>query len=373
MRRISTYSFIMTIVSVLSILNLISVPRILADTLSPDDLNSIYGDSVWYKPGGATGGGACSTSSTLVGSDNVQKAFFYFAGKGLSDIQSAAIVGNLMQESGVDPTSVQANGPGHGIAQWSEPGRWDNLLSFADSSGQNPTDLGTQLDFMWQELTTSYSGALSDLKTKTDITSATTSFEVNYEAAGDPQMQNRIDYANEVLSKYGGGTVGTSSSGGCQTGGASANGNKIVQIALAELGTSETGGNNGGATCIFQGSGCPQQWCADFVSWVYNQAGAPFTGGLDGGWRIAGSAAVADWFKANGVWIDNPGSPVPASDPRAPQPGDVVFYPANDGHVNIVVYYDGKSVTTVGGNESDAVSKTPYDVFGTAAGWGRLK
>ncbi len=31
-----------------------------------------------------------------------------------------------------------------------------------------------------------------------------------------------------------------------------------------------------------------EYWCADFVSWVYAQAGSPFTGGLSGGWRIPG-------------------------------------------------------------------------------------
>ncbi|MBX4197467.1 CHAP domain-containing protein [Candidatus Saccharibacteria bacterium] len=351
-----------------------STVPVLADALNPDDINSIYRDSVWYKPGaGANDIGLCSVSSTLIGSDNVQKAFYYFVGQGLSDVQSAAIVGNLMQESGVDPTSVQPNGVGHGIAQWSEPGRWDNLLTFASSRNQSPTDLGLQLDFMWEELNSSYSGALSVLRSQTDITNATIVFEQQYEAAGKPQMANRIEYAKEVLSKYGGTTVSSSGSSNCTgSGGTSASAAKIVQIALAEVGTSDNG-SNGGAACKYEGSGCPQAWCADFISWVYKQANASFTGGEDGGWRIAGAAALADWFKANATWIDNPGSPVTVNDPRAPQPGDVVYYPTSDGHVNIVVSYDGKSVSTVGGNQTNSVSTTPYDVFGTAAGWGRLK
>ena len=38
---------------------------------------------------------------------NDQAAFDFFVGKGLSDFQAAGIVGNLDQESGVNPNAVQ--------------------------------------------------------------------------------------------------------------------------------------------------------------------------------------------------------------------------------------------------------------------------
>ncbi len=149
-------------------------------------------------------------------------------------------------------------------------------------------------------------------------------------------------------------------------------GNRVVQIALAEVGAAESPrGSDRGEPCKYQYAGCPQAWCADFASWVYKQAGAPFNSGADGGWRIASSRALADYWKKNGVWIQNPGRPVPLNDPGAPQPGDVVWYP---GHTNIVVSYDGSTVTTVGGNESQAVTVgTSWNVFKEAYGWGRPK
>jgi polyisoprenyl-teichoic acid--peptidoglycan teichoic acid transferase len=152
----------------------------------------------------------------------------------------------------------------------------------------------------------------------------------------------------------------------------SALGNKVVQIALAEVGTVESPrGSDRGEPCKYQHAGCPQAWCADFASWVYKQAGAPFRGGADGGWRIASSRVLADYWKKNGVWIQNPGRPVPVNDVRAPQPGDVVWYP---GHTNIVVSYDGETVKTVGGNESQAVEVgSGWDIFKEAYGWGRPK
>src|SRR5438105_13835498 len=57
---------------------------------------------------------------------NDKIAFDYFLGKGLTAVQSAGIIGNLDQESGMDPTISQfGGGPGRGIAQWSAGGRWD--------------------------------------------------------------------------------------------------------------------------------------------------------------------------------------------------------------------------------------------------------
>src|SRR5580658_5394526 len=69
-----------------------------------------------------TAGGSEAISEN--GNDKI--AFDFFVGKGLSKDQAAGIVGNLDQESGMDPTIWQyGGGPGRGIAQWSAGGRWD--------------------------------------------------------------------------------------------------------------------------------------------------------------------------------------------------------------------------------------------------------
>ena len=77
------------------------------------------GDAGPAAPGEAT----ARAQSDLFANDVT--ACNYFVGKGLTNFQSAGIVGNLDQESGVNPSSVQAGGPGRGIAQWSVGGRWD--------------------------------------------------------------------------------------------------------------------------------------------------------------------------------------------------------------------------------------------------------
>jgi len=73
-----------------------------------------------------------TTESAL--SANEQTAFTFFVNKGLTNIQSAGVIGNLMQESSMDPGAVEfGGGPGRGIAQWSVGGRWDT------SAGDNAT------------------------------------------------------------------------------------------------------------------------------------------------------------------------------------------------------------------------------------------
>lgn len=343
----------------------------------------------------ASGGGSGTCSTILTGGDQVQQAFNFLIGKGLSKEAAAGILGNLKQESGIDPTSEQTAGAWEdmsddynhavGLAQW-DGNRRPTMIKYAESHGLTlqdlknggPKDMSFQLDYLWRDLTTNYPGTYAQLKHDTDVAKATLDFLLGFENGSPAVRQNpelaayskRLAYAKQILAQYGGSAV--SSTGQTCTGGASGS---IAQIALAEVGTHETNSDNDSATCKYQGSACPpgQEWCADFVSWVYKQAGSPFTGGLDGGWRIPGAAAVADWFKANGTWINYIRALPPANAPDAPQPGDVIYYPDNDGHVNIVVSYDGKTIMTVGGNESDAVSKAPAALYGTPAGWGRLK
>ena len=139
---------------------------------------------------------------------NDQTAFDYFVGKGLTSFQAAGIVGNLDQESGVDPLAVQSGGPGRGIAQWSAGGRWDtdtndNVLWYATKEGQSSSSLGLQLDFIWYELTTFSGYGLSALKATTNVTDATVVFETDFEGCGTCDQSTRISYAESVLAAYG--------------------------------------------------------------------------------------------------------------------------------------------------------------------------
>jgi len=140
---------------------------------------------------------------------NDRAAFDFFINKGLTGVQAAGIVGNLDQESGVDPTIVQyGGGPGRGIAQWSVGGRWDtsagdNVTSYASQQGESRLSLNLQLEFIWFELTHIGYG-YSDLKAATNVTDATLAFMDKYEICGTCASSQRIQYAKDVLAAYGG-------------------------------------------------------------------------------------------------------------------------------------------------------------------------
>ena len=148
------------------------------------------------------------TASAITGFANDQTAFDYFLGKGLTNYQAAGIVGNLDQESGVDPTAVESGGPGRGIAQWSVGGRWDtdandNAEWYATQQGQSVDSLQLQLDFVWYELTTFPSYGLAALQQSTNVTDATVAFQNDFEGCGTCDQSTRVAYAENVLSEFG--------------------------------------------------------------------------------------------------------------------------------------------------------------------------
>jgi hypothetical protein len=83
-----------------------------------------------------------------------------------------------------------------------------------------------------------------------------------------------------------------------------------------------------------------EEWCADFVSYVYKEAGYPFTNGNSDGW----DENIADNIQNMGFTVH--------TDPNyVPQTGDVAFFDYAGGHVEIVVS-GGKTPTFVYGNSA---------------------
>lgn len=74
---------------------------------------------------------------------------------GYSDIQTAAIIGNLYQESGLNSSRVEyGSGEGIGLVQWSF-GRKESLKNYCKNKGVEWTDLTAQLEFLVKELKSS--------------------------------------------------------------------------------------------------------------------------------------------------------------------------------------------------------------------------
>ena len=99
--------------------------------------------------------------------------------------------------------------------------------------------------------------------------------------------------------------------------------------------------------------GIREAWCADFVSYVYKEAGQTMTNYRTGGWRISGVQGMRDYFESKGMYR-RAGSYTPRS-------GDVAFYMTGGwNHVNIVTTTDGNKMITIGGNENRTVMRTSH-------------
>jgi hypothetical protein len=84
-----------------------------------------------------------------------------------------------------------------------------------------------------------------------------------------------------------------------------------------------------------------EEWCADFVSYVYKEAGYPFTQGEADGW----DESIADNIQNMGFTMHM------ASSGYVPQAGDVAYFDYAGGHVEIVVS-GGKTPTFIYGNSA---------------------
>jgi hypothetical protein len=127
-------------------------------------------------------------------------AFNYYKSIGLSANAAAGIVGNLIQESQMDPYA--GKGSSHqGIAQWS-PSRWATLVAYAKKTKQNQWGLWFQITYVYTEMKQSYSSVLKFLRQKgITVDSATSEVFLYYEGPGDSSLPTRTCYAKGVLAQ----------------------------------------------------------------------------------------------------------------------------------------------------------------------------
>ena len=160
------------------------------------------GDSVTPGIPGAPGGTPSGDAGDFSGNTKANKAFNYFKSQGYTDFQSAAIVGNLLQENrAMDPALTNSIGM-KGIAQW-DKNRWSNLEKFAKKKGLSPTDFETQLQFIQEELRTGDGGlSAKTFKSTKNLEQATVLFRKQYERPGEAEANDeaRIKYARSVFS-----------------------------------------------------------------------------------------------------------------------------------------------------------------------------
>ena len=139
------------------------------------------------------------------GKSNAAKVWNMLMAEGFGAAAAAGVIGNLQQESGVNPNSNQhGGGPGRGIMQWTVNERWASLQGWAKKRGLKARDLDTQVQFMLKEMK-DY-GVLGKMRGMNDVEKATLYFENTMERAGVPNMSSRYKFAREALKQFGRGS-----------------------------------------------------------------------------------------------------------------------------------------------------------------------
>lgn len=154
-----------------------------------------------------TGGGPGGKAPTgglpdVKASADAESIFKALKKLGYNDVAAAGIMGNAQQESSMDPTSSGAYACG--LFQWGngcDGGRWQKLLQ--NYPEPSCWEAGNQLAFMYYECQTGYTNCLPDtLNGFSTPEEAAEHFEVNYEGAGEPMMENRKSYARQFYDLY---------------------------------------------------------------------------------------------------------------------------------------------------------------------------
>lgn len=107
--------------------------------------------------------------------------------------------------------------------------------------------------------------------------------------------------------------------------------------------------------------GFQESWCANFVSWMMNEAKTPYKNKENSDyWRIPGVGTLLDYYDGLGAYHE--------VGTYTPEFGDVAFYfgETPDGssteHVAMVLKVEGDRLVTLGGNEGkDGIMRLRYD------------
>ena len=197
--------------------SIILISLILASTLSNvaraefDERFYKLNDIIYYDAGEdcAPASSGNMADINLEGNDNAEKIWNFFKSKGLTDEQTAGIMGSLWGESNhFQPDLVEAgNGIGYGIAQWSF-GRRTNLENYAKEKGKPVSDLAVQLNFLWQELEGPENRALNMVKSASTVREATIAWTNGFERPREDLRPGRIkegeEVGNKMLSQFAG-------------------------------------------------------------------------------------------------------------------------------------------------------------------------
>lgn len=261
--------------------------------------------------------GAAGQKSQQVGNGTLNETesqvAMFLMDKGLDELHTAAIMGNMYAESGINPSSMESGGTGIGICQWSY-GRANNLRRYAAQQGKSWDDLNVQLDFFWDhdiwssEWSSVYtirthqvdgdpavgervSGSKSGFLATSDLNDAVKQFCYGWERPGIPRINVRLEAAQRYYAAL--------TTGGLIGGGEDYNSAEDWQKRIVDAcGTTPWPGKS---------------LCATWVSRVYANAGFPNIHGNGNSILSNSSSTSSDWSNIKvGQILSAQASPTPA-------------------------------------------------------------
>jgi hypothetical protein len=137
--------------------------------------------------------------------NNATEFYGYFNSKGFTIESISGMLGNLQQESQINPGCKQKGGDGWGLIQWTPH---TNLTDYASAQGSDWAAGEIQTQLMWEEIINGYSGqwipkpALGysytgdEFSKLTDVSEACKAYLYERERAGVQALSKRLTYAS---------------------------------------------------------------------------------------------------------------------------------------------------------------------------------
>ncbi len=128
--------------------------------------------------------------------------FAFLRGQGLNEPQAAALLGNMRQESSLNPMAFNAREGAFGMMQW-RGDRLDALKSFSASRGLDYRTREAQLAFAPYEARTSEAWSSGRFLGATDLGEANAGLK-RFIRYGDQSEMTRLGYGRDYLNQYAG-------------------------------------------------------------------------------------------------------------------------------------------------------------------------
>ena len=229
--------------------------------------------------------------------DNEQIIWTFLKGKGFNNYAAAGIMGNLYAESGLKPNNLQntyerslglnddqytaavdngtytnfvRDSAGYGLAQWTYWTRKQNLLARAKAAGTSIADLNTQLNYLYEELS-SNAAIMQALAIADSVRAASDVILVKFERPKDQSeaaKERRAGYGQKYYDKYAKGTT-TTQQKESEAGEMGAKAQKAVDYAVAIARDDSHGYDQ------VDRWGNPNFDCSGLVITAYEKAGVP--------------------------------------------------------------------------------------------------